>query len=109
MPRYDWSSVDHLLGRVTDADIARVLACTDVAVGNRRRRLGIAPAVPPRSGHPSTIDWSAVADFGIATDSEIAWRMRCSRETVRRARLRRAVEMADHGGDVDGDPIDEEV
>ncbi len=38
----DWSKVDHLLGTVTDVEIATIIKRDSAVVGKRRRKLGIA-------------------------------------------------------------------
>lgn len=40
-PAYDWDSVVHLMGKVTDDEIAKILGTVGRVVGKRRRQLGI--------------------------------------------------------------------
>ena len=39
----DWSSFDHLIGTISDKEVAVLIGCTDTAVRDRRTSLGISP------------------------------------------------------------------
>ena len=80
--RYDWRSVEHLLGKQTDKSIAKVLGCRYLSVAGVRKLLGIsrfrkADTIRPLMGH--------------YTDRVVAEMVGVNRSTVTRQRLAEGV------------------
>lgn len=73
-----WGDVAHLLGKVTDMEIAATLGCTVVSVRNMRKRLGIT-----KFRMTDRIRLHA----GRLTDKDVAAHCGCARETVTRLRI----------------------
>ncbi len=88
----------HLLGRISDAQVAARVGVTPTAVGNVRRRLGIPPA---RAATPS-FDWPdcIIRQLGTVPDRALAEEVGCSPATIRYQRCIRGIEpFSDHQAD----------
>lgn len=80
--RYDWKSVEHLLGKQTDRSIAELVGCNVLSVAGVRKlldvpRFRIASVIRPLMGH--------------YTDRVVAEMVGASRSTVTRQRLAEGV------------------
>lgn len=89
--RIDWSQWDHLLGTMTDQDLADRIGCGNNAVWSRRHKLQIDRFC--KSGRSrkrqrrQKVDWDAAAPLlGTMPDAELGRRLGVSRERVRQVR-----------------------
>jgi hypothetical protein len=83
MGRIDWTSWDHLLGQLTDPELARRIGCSQSAVMARRQKLGL-PAADPRPGWTPADDLRLTDLWGHHGIDVIAKRLKRTPGAVRR-------------------------
>lgn len=80
--RYEWAKVAHLMGKKSDVHIAKILGCSIASVLNRRRKLGIGPAIETRVVK-KRVAWDKYDHFFEShSDREIADAVGCAIATV---------------------------
>ncbi len=84
-PWYAWDTVDW---SKSNSVIAAELGCSRQAVYNKRRKLGLAGAEPPR------VDWGAHPELATEHCSVLAPRLGLTEAAVRRAQQRRGYSTA---------------
>ena len=91
---FQWTSeTTALLGKASDAEVAKQLGISKASVVARRTELGIAPLTGAAN---RAFDWTdeAIALLGTASDAKVAEQLGLSRLTVYNARVARGIEAA---------------
>lgn len=85
--RYDWSTVDHLLGTVLDHEIAKILNCSLWTVASRRHRLGIRSFNSSKRNDTLPLSWESIDPLmGTMLDIELAVIAGTAASTISRRR-----------------------